>query len=255
VWDREVWLVGGIVLGAFVGALAACLMLGLAWSAPASAQLSINKLWVEFERGTAPRTDLVIRNDSKDRYYITVKAFEITGAGTEQEARLEIPDPEKLGLLVTPNRLVLDPGSSRSIRVVSLNQDLKQERVYRVLITPQVGELNTATKKADDEQALAIKMLAAYDVLVLAKPDNAAPDIQITRSPTEVVMLNAGNSNVLLSGGRVCPDKKLSDACAAIKTTRLYAGTSLRIPVTSDKNTIIIDERKSLSSDAKSMTY
>src|SRR3546814_4284059 len=55
---------------------------------PASANLSISKLWVDFKEGDQERSDLVIRNDSQDRYYVAVTVAEIVDAGTELENKI-----------------------------------------------------------------------------------------------------------------------------------------------------------------------
>ncbi|MFC3307626.1 hypothetical protein [Blastomonas aquatica] len=101
---------------------------------------------------------MVIRNDSEDRYYVTVSVAEVIEPGMETEHRVSLADPEEAGLLVTPNRMVLDPGALRSVRLVSLNNDLTKDRIYRVLIAPQVGEIKV-DPDADVETGIAIKML------------------------------------------------------------------------------------------------
>lgn len=228
--------------------------------APAHAQLSINKLWVEFERGALPRTDLVIRNDSKDRYYITVKAFEIVEPGTEKEARVELADPEQLGLLVTPNRLVLEPGAARSVRLVSLNHGLTRDRVYRVLVTPQIGSIEGVARPKQDESALAVKLLAAYDVLVLARPEDPQPKIEATRTPGELTLRNVGNSNVLLSDGKVCPSEDArspgdGDACKTLESVRLYPGNVLKIPLARASDIVTMQERYALKDNGKQIKF
>ena len=231
------WLMSAVASGALLLA-----------AGDAQAQLSINRLWVDFEPGAAPRSDLVIRNDSEDRYYVTVQPFEITSPGTPAEARVEVADPEQLGLLVTPNRLVLEPGASRSIRVVSLNENLTRDRVYRVLITPQVGEVRGRANAAD-EQELAIKVLAAYDVLVVARPGSIDPQLEASRADNQVVIRNTGNRNVLLFDGRACPPGVESDeGCRQLPSSRLYPGTDLSIPLNRADETVVFRERRSLSS-------
>lgn len=137
----------------------------LTCSAQASAQLAIDRLWVDLDDSGAGRSDLVVRNESDDIYYITVTPAEITAPGTDAQKRETHADPEELGLLVTPNRLVLRPEEMRAIRIVSLNQDLETDRVYRVNITPQIGEISY-DQEAVENRGLALKLLAAFDVLV-----------------------------------------------------------------------------------------
>lgn len=228
---------GAIVRTAFAAAALVCSYI-VAW--PASAHLSIDKLWVEFEEGDRERNDLIIRNDSEDRYYVSIAVSEVLQPGTENETRVTEVDPERLGLLVTPNKLVLEPGAIRSIRLVSLNSGLTSDRVYRVLISPQVGAIKAASG-VDEARGIAIKMLAAYDVLVVDRPTQRSSDIIAERDAGALTLRNQGNTNVLLAGGSVCPasvgNAPDEGRCRAIAARRLYAGnlTTVELGAATDK--------------------
>jgi prepilin-type processing-associated H-X9-DG protein len=226
-------------------------------AAPATAQLSINRLWVDLEPGQSPRSDLVIRNDSADRYYISVQTYEVTDPGTPQEDRRQIADPEALGLLVTPNRLILEPGATRSIRVVSLNTNLTQDRIYRVLIRPEVGTIRTDAAPTD-ERDVAIKLLAAYDVLVVARPPRANARITSRREADRIVISNSGNTNALLFDGHVCP-QGISDPddtrCHSLPATRVYAGGSFEVPLQNAGDVVIFRERETVGSDPHTVQF
>ncbi len=170
----------------------------------ANAQLAIDRLWVDMDDGRAGRADLVVRNESPDVYYVTVTASEIVAPGTAEEERKVLTDPEALGLLVTPNRLVLRPDEMRAIRVVSLNRDLATDRVYRVNVTPQIGELSLADESAEN-RGIALKLLAAFDVLVTVRPEDSASSLSAQRLGNTMRLSNAGNTNLLLLQGSVCP--------------------------------------------------
>lgn len=185
-------------------AFMAALAVGLA--TPANAQLAIDRLWVDFSPSATPRSDLVVRNESKDVYYVTVSVDEIIAPGTVEEKRVRGTDPEQMGLLVTPNRLVLRPNDMRAIRLVSLNNALDRDRVYRVSVVPQVGELSLQKNEASDK-AIAIKVLAAFDVLVTARPAKPAQQLVSTHDGKWMNIANQGNSNILLLDGEVCPPK------------------------------------------------
>lgn len=230
----------------------------LTTSVGANAQLSINRLWVDLDAGQAARSDLVIRNDSKDRYYITVETAEILAPGTEAEERREIADPEQLGLLVTPNRMVLEPGASRAIRVVSLNQNLAQDRIYRVLIRPQVGDIQ-ATATQGEVRDIAIKILSAYEALVVARPPNATPIVGVERLADRMVFSNTGNSNLLFLDAFICPSSvsglSANDSCRPFPATRLYAGGKIEVPITSTDEVFIVRERRSADAEPVTVRY
>jgi len=196
----------GIVMGKKKTLLSAAVIAGLALSLPANAQMAIDRLWVDIASGKVARSDLVIRNESKDRYYVTVTVSEVVSPGTPEERRVTETDPEKLGLLVTPQRLIMDPGQMRAIRLVSLNRDLARDRVYRVNVTPQVGKLDVAQSDTTS-RGIAIKMLTAFDALVTVRPDGARGTLVATPANGMLTLGNTGNSNILLLDGEVCPAK------------------------------------------------
>jgi P pilus assembly chaperone PapD len=224
---------------------------------PASAQLAIDHLWLDFNDANASRADIVIRNESKDRYYITVAPAEIQDPGADTEKRVEEADPEKLGILVTPNRLILDPQGMRSIRVVSLNTHLDKDRIYRIKISPEIGDIQTDAKGPED-RGIAIKMLAAYDVLVTVRPKDGKAQIAASRTDKELVIRNSGNTNTLLFAGKACPakaDAATASPCEDIGARRLYAGNSWTIPLKSPDVKVDFKERKSSGSDGKDVSF
>lgn len=224
----------------------------------AYANLSIDKLWIDFESGQSGRSDIVIRNDSEDRYYISVVVSEILDPGTDDEKRVQEIDPEKIGLLVTPNRIVLDPGAIRSIRLVSLNNSLAKDRVYRVLISPQVGAIKSKLNE-ENEQAIAIKLLAAYDVLVIARPNDSAPEIQSVRTAGSVVLSNSGTTNVLVLDGFVCPedagDEPSVETCTTFPTKRLFSGNEMTIPLSSATDRVIVRTKSAATGSTKLQNF
>lgn len=243
-------------------ALAATLVATALFTAPARANLSIDRLWVDFDSSHSGRADVVIRNDGTERYYVTVAASEILAPGTDHEQRVTPSDPNQLGLLVTPNRIVLEPGALRSIRIVSLNENLTHDRIYRILISPQVGEIRAPQTPEEQEQQdrqVVIKLLAAYDVLVVARPPQAHPNLQATRTPTEVVLSNTGNTNVLLANAYVCPpsvtNAETHEGCQSLEAHRLYAGDNIHIPLSSPNDHLFVRSKISATSEAATQEF
>ena len=175
-------------------------------AAPARAQLVVDRLIVDFERGAPVRQDVLLRNESKDKYYITVTPTEVTNPGDDNSTKISKTNPEELGLLVTPNRTILEPGASRSIRVVSLNGPLNRDRIYRVLIAPQVGELKPDAAP-NGEKAAAIKILTAYEALVIVRPQISNADLVAKRTVDGITLSNSGNTNILIYDGTACPPR------------------------------------------------
>ncbi|MHA3840734.1 fimbrial biogenesis chaperone [Sphingomonas aestuarii] len=250
--------------------LAASTIVTCAFAAtPASAQLAIDRLWVDFEPGAAKRADIVIRNESQDRYYITVAPVEISTPGAEVEQREQIADPEALGLLVSPNRLIVEPGGMRSIRLVSLNEKLAKDRIYRVRVSPEVGAIETADPGAE-ARGVSVKLLTAYDLLVTARPEKGVSKLATRRDADGFTITNEGNTNTLLFEGWACPagarprspDEQAgsaasatASACTEIGARRLYAGNSWTFALPQGTERIVFKERNLASAEPREVEF
>ena len=194
------------------------LILGLlAFAAPvtaARADLVLNELIVDLQSGRHDREDVEIWNDGADRAYVAVEPREIVNPGQAGQTIRQDPDPQKLGLLVAPARMILEPGQRRLVRVASLAPDNGRERVYRVTVKPVAGAVSSPES--------GLKLLVGYDLLVLVRPADAHPHVTGSRNGNSLTLRNDGNVSVELSQGRQC-DSSGSD-CRTLPGKRLYAG-------------------------------
>ena len=197
---------------------------GLAAAAPASAGLVLSELIVDLQPGKHVRDDIEVWNDSPERAFIAVDPREIVDPGmTSQSARRD-PDPEKLGILVSPARMILEAGQRKLVRVATLSADTGREHVYRVTIKPVVGAI-----EASDT---GLKLLVGYDVLVLVRPSQPLAEVAGLRSGRKLTFRNTGNVSVELVGGRQCGNA--GEQCADLPGKRLYPGASWTVDLGSD---------------------
>jgi P pilus assembly chaperone PapD len=192
------------------------LMLAAALSplAPAKADLVLSQLILELQPGTNSRQDIEVWNNGPDRAYVAVEPGEIVNAGQPSQERRTDPDPENLGLLVSPARMILEPGQRKLIRVADLAPASDKERVYRITVKPQVGQVVSASN--------GLKVLVGYDVLVLVRPATPRPDIVANRSGDTASFRNSGNVSVELIDGKQCDSSGKS--CVDLPGKRLYPG-------------------------------
>lgn len=190
--------------------------------APVSAELIVSDLVVEIHANAQPRKDLEIWNNSDERSYVVIAPAEVLNPGSAAERRVQEPDPEKLGLLVTPNRLVLEPGQRRIVRIARVSPEPNRERVYRITVKPVVGDLTS------DQSGL--KVLVGYDVLAIVRPIKPEPKISGVRDGKTLLVRNDGNSSAELINGRQCNSEGL---CHSLPGKRLYAGSDWRVSLTS----------------------
>lgn len=204
-----------------VPVIAAAVLVCLPCASAANADLKLSQLVVELQSGSAAR-DVELWNDSSDRAFVAVEPREIVSPGTASEADRRDPDPQKLGLLVSPSRVVLEPGQRRLLRVASLSVLGDQERVYRVTVKPVAGVLKSSV-------ASGIKVMVGYDILVLVRPTRPTVAVTSTRRGTKLALRNDGNSSVELVDGQQCDVEH--KACSPLRGKRLYAGATWLVDV------------------------
>jgi len=190
----------------------------------ARANLVLSNLIVDLQPGTHAREDVEVRNDGPNRLYVAVEPALITNPGSPAQARTTNPDPEQLGLLATPARMILEPGQRRLLRIAAIGAAPSSERVYRVTVKPVAGPIASASS--------GLKILVGYDMLVLVRPANPRIQVDGTRNGGTLVITNSGNSSVELLDGKQCDST--GKACVSLPAKRLYAGAQFSQPLTSD---------------------
>lgn len=197
------------------------LLLAATLAPAAHAQLALSQLVVDLQQQSQDRADIDISNNGHDRLYVAVEPREILGAGTAHETATTSPDPENLGLLVSPERLILEPGQHRLLRIASIAPPGDRERVYRVTVKPVIGAI------VPDSSGL--KILVGYDLLVLVRPPTVEPRVTGTRSGDTLTLHNAGNVSVQLVDGKQCAASV--GKCDALPDARLYVGEDKTVRV------------------------
>ena len=191
--------------------LAAAAVLGFA-SSPVQAGLVLSKVILDLKPDAPARDDIELWNDGKERLYVAVEPAEVTDPGRAAEGRHASPDPAVTGLLVTPQKLVLEPDERKLVRVAAVADRPAQDRVYRVTIKPVAGPV-TAEKTAN-------KVYIGYAVLVLYRPQVLDGTVTARRNGRELVLHNAGNTNVEMAEGRQCDAAGRN--CRELGANRLY---------------------------------
>lgn len=180
----------------------------------AHAEMVLSQVIVDLLPGEAPRGDIEVFNDGAERMYVSAEPFEILAPGTAQEQRVAAADPERSGLLVSPQKLVLAPGERRTIRVAAVGDRPASDRVYRVAIKPVAGPISA--------DRTALKVFVGYDALVLVRPAQLSGDVIGERQNRTLKLSNAGNTAQELFDGKQC-DAAGKD-CRSLPSKRLYPG-------------------------------
>lgn len=193
-------------------ALAFAFALGLAGTARADMVLS--QVIIDLFPGKPPREDVEVFNDGEERMYVLAEPFEIRRAGLPDEQRVAVSQPEESGLLVSPLRLVLEPGERRTIRIAAIGARPAQDRVYRVTIRPVAGTVTA--------ESSALKVFVGYDTLVLVRPEQISGEVEGRRTGRTLTLRNAGNTAQELFDGRQCDAS--GENCHELPAKRLYPG-------------------------------
>lgn len=188
---------------------------------PASADLVLSQMVVDLPPNAPPRVDVEASNTGSERIYVVADPAEIVDPGKPGERRVASPDPAVLGLLVTPQRMILEPGERKLIRIAAVAPRTMRERIYRVTVKPVAGDVAA--------QATALKLLVGYDVLVMFRPMTLDGTVDGIRTGSTIALTNAGTTNVELYEGKQC-DKDGKD-CRPLPPKRLYAGVSWSQPI------------------------
>lgn len=200
---------------------AALALTAIGVTSKARAELVLSQLVVDLQSGKPARQDIEVINNGPETLYVAVEPREVVRAGTAQSSSFQDPDPEKLGLLVSPSRMVLDPGKRKLLRIAAIGGRSGHERVYRVTVKPVVGQLSS--------ESGGLKILVGYDVLVLVRPSDAQVRVVGARSGKTLMLRNEGNTSVELTGGKQCNTH--GKECQELTGGRLYAGAEKAVPI------------------------
>jgi len=189
-------------------------------AAPAHASLVLSQVILDLKPGAPVAQDIEVWNNGTERSYVVAEPEEVVSPGLPGEHRTANPDPAVSGLLVTPQRMILEPGQRRLVRMAAVAPRAARDRIYRVAIKPVAGDVSAT--------ASALKLLVGYDVLVIYRPDKPVSDVTASRGADGIVFENIGNTNVEMFEGRQCD--AAGKICKDLPANRLYPGMRWTVP-------------------------
>lgn len=223
-------------------ALLVALALGILPTAVPAA-MSVSRAVIPFLPGQPPRQDIIVSNPDAETLYVKAEVFTVAAPGTPEEKREKVTDPEKIGLLVTPNKFVIPAGQQKVVRLVNLQGNTEAERIYRVVLTPVVGEI-------ESNAPMVVKVVVAYDTLVIVEPAKPAPALSVVREGKRATFTNTGNVYAYVHSGEQCAPAPLADAtCQELPNKRIYPGGTWTMELPFDGSFEVIVE--SLQQHAK----
>lgn len=195
---------------------------------PVSAHIDANPAVHIFEPKAAPETTVTVTNSGNGKAFVVTKVREVMARGETDEKLREDANPETLGLIATPGRMVLEKGERRGVRIVPTGKTANDDRVWRVLVSEVAG-------KVKDGQS-GVAFLLAYDVLIIQRPDDARVAVTGKRDGKTLTLTNSGNSFGMIAEVRHCP---AGGTCTKLPDSkRLYGGKSWSVVLPSDSGTV-----------------
>ncbi|MBT6583720.1 MAG: hypothetical protein HON77_05375 [Gammaproteobacteria bacterium] len=186
----------------------------------------LNRAIVIFDDSDQARQDVIVSNDSdSDRLFVSVTPFLVMNPGTEERELAPLSIDEDAGLLVTPNKLLIEPSGSAIVRMLNMAEPDTNEVYYRVNFTPIQKPIEFERQEGDEleESQMLVTIALAYQALVIVPPLEPKALPRFTRTGKTVVFTNPGNSFYLLRDGVQCsPDDQ--DDCVDLTSKRVYPG-------------------------------
>jgi len=208
----------------FIRCVAAAAAVSCLCPTPASAEMVLSKVIVDLRPGQPASDDIEVWNSGPDRLYVVAEPSEIQAAGTEAQTRVAVTDPAKSGLVVSPQRMILEPGQRRLVRIAAVLPRAGSDRVYRVAIKPVAGRVTSTSD--------ALKVFVGYDVLVIQRPNQLTGDLAAAREGKSLSISNRSNTAWEIYDGKQCDERGTN--CVTLPATRLYPRADFRIALRYD---------------------
>lgn len=173
-------------------------------SSYASAGISVYP--IEVNLGNSGNTKIEVMSQSDKVSFVKVSEKKIINAGTPQEKEVGVEGVDDGGLIITPLKLAITPGSSRIVRLVTLNPPEK-ETTWRVYIQEvSAEEFNSVDNNKPQRKASAeVGVNIVWGALVHVLPRR--PVFSLGFDPKSGMIFNTGNSRIKIQQIGECSSK------------------------------------------------
>lgn len=156
-----------------------CFLLLIFFNGKSMANIVLDKMVLDFLPKDPPQKNIIVFNSGDEVSYVSTEIFEIKNPGLSNEKRVAVVKKEKNRLIIAPSKIALEEQSKKGMQFISNEEDsLKTDRVYRVSVVPNVGEIRK------DTNGIGIKILVGYDVLVIIRPKVLNFDLKVEKIVT-----------------------------------------------------------------------
>lgn len=176
-------------------------------SAASFAGISVYPISVPMQKSGGAQ--ISVTTNSADTEYVKTTVKKINNPATPQENETTISQSSGNGIVVTPEKFGLAPGTTRIIRLINI-QPPQTEEAYRVYFEGVPG-LNSNNNKSEAKSPVKLGVSMIWGVLVTVPP--AAPRLDFTLNPSSRVVSNTGNIHLKINSIGLCPQQLTDDGC------------------------------------------
>lgn len=199
------------------------------------AQLDISVDTVQryfLDGGKRFQTLKVSNNSANKRFEIGAELYLYKNIYDRNTNKAEF-EPVQGHFLLAPKNFKLEPGQTRSVRLVHTKQHDDKEYVYRLNFAPKILDENAGR---NNENASGVKpsakIVTAAGMLIMVSPKDPELDISHVRNDESVIFTNTGNvaADFRLTK-EYCYDSDMGSACMKLPGKRLYPGEQWKFDV------------------------
>ena len=199
------------------------------------AAIKVSTLRVDFIPTDKQFQDVFIENAGDKVEYVDISLFKRLNPAKQPE-QIETnagQDPKKFGMVVTPNKMAINPGQMKRVRLLNFNHGNTTDIVYGLRILPVEAPVQRAEDAGDVHAAAQVQMVSSFVIGVYVLPANANVNLSLTRSGKDLSIENKGNTNALLDEGKQCTaDAK--PVCDDLEPVRIYGGELVHVSLPKD---------------------
>jgi P pilus assembly chaperone PapD len=175
----------------------------------------------------ATTSDINVSNTGTSVDYVEAVINKVENPGLPNQKTITMPadeSPFQVGLAITPNKMIIPPGATQTIRIMPFVRPSQSDIVYIIDVLPVSNALVSKEVMHVGSASASVAFQIGYGVRLILMPPNPHAHLIATRKQKELSIENTGNSNILLSNAKQCNAQKPPVCHAVDASVRIYAG-------------------------------
>lgn len=196
------------------------LLLAVSTSIAASKKITTSLYTINLGAHLGKSDYFTVTNKGTAKAYVLLSASKVINPDRSNAKLITNKNPKKLGLLVTPNKLILKPNQSRKVKVTSLVKNNDTDVVFRIngseVAMPKKGK---SLEKG--QTGFVMDVGIGFTTTVIARPAKMQPKLDSKIVDGKLLLTNVGNTSFSMTNIRQCPSK---DQCFPFSNKFFFPG-------------------------------